>query len=167
MVENHSKIRKPEALGGWLRTTASTSACGSSANGGGSTPRRPRRQRFPDATVDVEQTVVDADTVPAARPGHHAPAALRLLLTELFRDEPPGYAELARLTGIPIGSIGPTRGRALQCCAGCSTRARRGHQSPEAPDVTAGARRWPARGCARRSCGKIRVRCTPTVFSLM
>ena len=41
------------------------------------------------------------------------PPRSALLLTELFRDEPPGYAELARLTGIPIGSIGPTRGRAL------------------------------------------------------
>ena len=41
------------------------------------------------------------------------PPRAELLVTELFRDEPPGYTELARRTGIPIGSIGPTRGRAL------------------------------------------------------
>jgi RNA polymerase sigma factor (sigma-70 family) len=115
MVENHSKIRKPEALGGWLRTTARHECL------------RIIRERWrvaplddadgdavPDPTVDVEQTVVDADTVRRLR---HLittlPPRSALLLTELFRDEPPAYAELASLTGIPVGSIGPTRGRAL------------------------------------------------------
>ena len=115
MVENHSKIRKPEALGGWLRTTARHECL------------RIIRERwrldpldgttddaFPDGGVDVEQAVVDADTVRRLRRLIATlPPRSALLLTALFRDEPPGYAELARLTGIPVGSIGPTRGRAL------------------------------------------------------
>jgi len=116
MVENHSKIRKPEALGGWLRTTARHECLRIIRERWRVDPiDDPDGVRFRDAAVDVEQTVVDADT---ARRLRHLVSTLpprsALLLTELFRDEPPGYAELARLTGIPIGSIGPTRGRALQ-----------------------------------------------------
>ena len=38
MFENRSRIREPEALGGWLRTTARRESCGSFASGGGSNP---------------------------------------------------------------------------------------------------------------------------------
>jgi DNA-directed RNA polymerase specialized sigma24 family protein len=115
MVENHSKIRKPEALGGWLRTTARHECLRIIRERWRLDPLDdPDGVAFRDPGVDVEQTVVDADTVRRLR---HListlPPRSALLLTELFRDEPPGYAELARLTGIPIGSIGPTRGRAL------------------------------------------------------
>ena len=115
MVENHSKIRKPEALGGWLRTTARHECLRIIRERWRVDPLDdPDGGAFPDATVDVEQTVVDADTVRRLRDLLITlPPRSALLLTELFRDEPPGYAELARLTGIPIGSIGPTRGRAL------------------------------------------------------
>jgi DNA-directed RNA polymerase specialized sigma24 family protein len=38
----------------------------------------------------------------------------RELLTQLFyRDEPPAYAEISRDLGMPVSSIGPTRGRCL------------------------------------------------------
>ncbi len=115
MVENHSKIRKPEALGGWLRTTARHECLRIIRERWRVDPLDdPDGSAFPDATADVEQTVVDADTVRRLRDLLITlPPRSALLLTELFRDEPPGYAELARRTGIPIGSIGPTRGRAL------------------------------------------------------
>lgn len=53
---------------------------------------------------------------------HHAREALesldersRTLLTLLFlQDDPPSYDEIAARLGIPVGSIGPTRARALQ-----------------------------------------------------
>ncbi|MGH3988112.1 MAG: RNA polymerase sigma factor, partial [Pseudonocardiaceae bacterium] len=38
----------------------------------------------------------------------------RTLLQALFSDSPPPYAEIARITGIPVGSMGPTRARALR-----------------------------------------------------
>jgi DNA-directed RNA polymerase specialized sigma24 family protein len=37
-----------------------------------------------------------------------------MLLWALTRHDAPAYAELARQTGMPIGSIGPTRGRYLR-----------------------------------------------------
>ncbi len=42
-------------------------------------------------------------------PGRRGRTLLRLLLGH----EPPAYAEVSRLTGMPLGSIGPTRGRYL------------------------------------------------------
>jgi hypothetical protein len=34
-------------------------------------------------------------------------------MMELFADDPRPYAEVARATGIPIGSLGPSRARLL------------------------------------------------------
>ncbi len=114
LVERHDEIRQPEALGGWLRTTARNECL-----------RIIRaRQRdalldvawfeLADAGVDVEQCVVDADTVRRVR-SHvdRLPARAAVLVTALFDDDPAPYGEIARRTGIPVGSIGPTRARAL------------------------------------------------------
>ena len=42
------------------------------------------------------------------------PAQRRELLLLLTEDPPPSYAEISRRCGIPVGSIGPTRARALE-----------------------------------------------------
>ena len=42
------------------------------------------------------------------------PLRQRMLLQLLSRDPPLTYAEISAQTGIPIGSIGPTRARALE-----------------------------------------------------
>ena len=54
--------------------------------------------------------------------------ALLLLLTE---DPAPSYAEISQRTGIPVGSIGPTRARAIEQLR--KSRALR-HLTPPAPD---------------------------------
>jgi DNA-directed RNA polymerase specialized sigma24 family protein len=41
------------------------------------------------------------------------PSRQRELLLLLMQDPQPSYAEISRRTGIPVGSIGPTRSRAL------------------------------------------------------
>lgn len=159
MVEHHRDIREPEALGGWLRTTARRE---------GLKIIRDRRRTDPldgdpnpgalrDRSVDVEQSVVDADTVRRLRSYVDVlPRRSAVLVRELFGEEPPGYAELARSTGIPIGSIGPTRGRAVarlrrffdEGGPGLRVGAGRGRG---APVMSAAASRSPAPGCARRS----------------
>ena len=40
MLENHQQIREPEALGGWLKTTAAASASGYCPSSGGPSPCR-------------------------------------------------------------------------------------------------------------------------------
>ena len=42
------------------------------------------------------------------------PARSQSLLRLLFADPQPSYQEIAALTGMPLGSIGPTRARCLQ-----------------------------------------------------
>jgi RNA polymerase sigma factor (sigma-70 family) len=115
MLEHHQQIREPEALGGWLRTTAKRECL-----------RIIRAHRWtepihdadgaecPDTTVDVERWVIDADTARELRRlMEMLPARYLALISSLFQDDPPCYAELALNTGIPVGSIGPTRARAL------------------------------------------------------
>src|SRR5918997_450777 len=50
----------------------------------------------------------EADALDAVSPRRRA------LLRALFTDNPRSYAEVARTAGIPPGSIGPTRARALR-----------------------------------------------------
>lgn len=42
------------------------------------------------------------------------PERCQRLLSVLMVDEPPSYEELSAALGMPIGSIGPTRGRCLE-----------------------------------------------------
>jgi RNA polymerase sigma factor (sigma-70 family) len=115
LLENASRIREPAALGGWLRTTARRECLRIIRDRWRVEPLDVTDgDRFRDPDVDVEQTVVDADTVRRLRGLMAAlPPRSAMLMAELFGDEPPCYAELAHRTGIPVGSIGPTRGRAL------------------------------------------------------
>jgi RNA polymerase sigma factor (sigma-70 family) len=116
LVEHHGSIRQPESLGGWLRTSARRECL------------RIIRERsgtdlvadsdvlnVPDGAADLAQSVVDAD---AARRlsglVDRLPARSAALIRGLFTEAPPSYTELARRCGVPIGSIGPTRARALR-----------------------------------------------------
>lgn len=113
-LEHHREIREPEALAGWLRTTARRECLRIIREGRRVEPEDPAGPDLPDRSVDVEQSVVDADTVRRLWCLMDLlPARSATLLRPLFRPTPPGYAELSRGTGIPMGSIGPTRARAL------------------------------------------------------
>jgi RNA polymerase sigma factor (sigma-70 family) len=113
LVEHRGAVRDPERLGGWLATTASRECL-----------RILRENRVvvtdeleavPDPVPAVEDQVVDADTV--ARLWtivSDLPPRGRTIMTELFAEEPRPYAEVARETGIPIGSLGPSRARLIE-----------------------------------------------------
>jgi RNA polymerase sigma factor (sigma-70 family) len=115
LAENIHRIQHPERLGGWLATTASRECMHILRQG-------KRTQTLTDAmvgsladpTASPEQHVINAHT---AHTLHmliaELPPRRRQLLQALFSDEPPLYTELSRTTGIPPGSIGPTRNRVL------------------------------------------------------
>ncbi|MGD9528278.1 RNA polymerase sigma factor [Pseudonocardia sp.] len=115
MLEYGHRIREPEAMQGWLRTTARRECL--------RILRDDRRiDQLPDGdgrwcvdgTCDVEQGVVDADTARRLRAlVASLPVRSAQLVRALFGDDAGSYAELSRSTGIPVGSIGPTRARAL------------------------------------------------------
>ena len=114
LFEHHRQLREPEALPGWLATTARRE-CLRILNGRAGAEPLAEVEAFVDLSADVEQRVVNAM---AARRLRELMAQLhpraRALMYALFDDNPPGYAEIARRTGIPVGSIGPTRARALR-----------------------------------------------------
>jgi RNA polymerase sigma factor (sigma-70 family) len=117
LMTNVKEIRDPNALPGWLRTTARNECLGL---------LRTRSRQIPtDTDLDGEayQPEIDANLIGEER--HDARQALahlsrrdRQLLSMLFADPPKPYKEISSTLGIPVGAIGPTRAR-------CLTRARR------------------------------------------
>jgi len=115
MVENIGRIEQPERIGAWLATTAKRESL-----------RVVRKKRR--VTLDHDGLLQRADT--KAKPVDAGPieevgllavrAAFELLPPHCKRllglmsgDEPPSYKEISQALSMPIGSIGPTRGRCL------------------------------------------------------
>lgn len=113
LVENLSRVRDPARLGGWLATTASRECLHILRESRGSTVME--LDLLPDPSYAVEDQVVDADTLARIRTiVASLPDRGRTIMAELFADEHRPYADVARATGIPIGSLGPTRRRLLE-----------------------------------------------------
>jgi RNA polymerase sigma factor (sigma-70 family) len=116
LMTNLHRVRDPAKLSGWLATTARRECL--------SVIRQSKRIAYrdeatfdtvPDASVGPEQHFLAAETALALRSlVAELPLRGRTLLWALFSDSPRPYAEIARTTGIPVGSIGPTRARALR-----------------------------------------------------
>ena len=113
LVESRSRIRDPERLGGWLATTASRECLRILRESGGTAATE--LELLPDPGRGVEDQVVDADTIARVRRiVATLPDRGRTIIAELFGDEPRQYADVSRATGIPVGSLGPTRQRLLR-----------------------------------------------------
>jgi RNA polymerase sigma factor (sigma-70 family) len=120
LVEHLHRLRDPERVGTWLAATARHEAL--------RTLRRARRQ-LPvgdDAKLDAELErsgpPADAPEAPALaaersdllwRAFAALPPRCQTLLRVLMADPPPSYQQVAVAMDMPIGSIGPTRGRCL------------------------------------------------------
>jgi RNA polymerase sigma factor (sigma-70 family) len=114
LCEHVDRIEDPARLGSWLATTARREA------------GRLRRER---ARVQSFDELIDAHDRGAVQPGDQLlddelraevrtavaqiDEASRRTLALLCAEERPGYRRIADLTGRPLGSIGPTRARAL------------------------------------------------------
>jgi RNA polymerase sigma factor (sigma-70 family) len=139
LVEHLDRLRQPQALPGWLATTARNEGL------------RVIRTRARDLPVDPGGTTFD--TAEESDPGEalvqdlrsHAlreamlelPESRRELLLVLLADPPLSYDEISARLGIPRGSIGPTRARALEQLR--ESQALRGW-ADEAPVEQGGAR---------------------------
>jgi RNA polymerase sigma factor (sigma-70 family) len=112
LVEHLGSLRDPDRLGGWLATTASRECLRILREG--QTLVGLEMDAVPATDPGVEEQVIDADT--AARLWQIVatlPPRGRTIMRALFADEPRPYAEVARATGIPIGSLGPSRARLI------------------------------------------------------
>ena len=123
LVEHLKDLREPQALPGWIRTTTRNECIQLLRN-----TRRvvPVGASVEPETVPVDVRELDADLLHAER--HQAllqafaelPEHQRNLLVLLATDPPLSYAEVSRRLGIPVGSIGPTRARALNKLRECA-----------------------------------------------
>jgi RNA polymerase sigma factor (sigma-70 family) len=128
-VERIGTVREPERLGGWLATTAARECL--------AVLRRGKREQPVDAFVEQVACAAPSPETRALRAERNyamnlAVAALpnrrRTLVEAIFDGAESDYAQVSRRTGMPVGSIGPTRGRALVELRG---RMRRGGYGPE------------------------------------
>jgi RNA polymerase sigma factor (sigma-70 family) len=127
-VERIGTVRDPERLGGWLATTAARECLG--------VLRRCRRElpvevfeQLASIAPSPESRVLQAERNGAVDVAVAAlPARRRQLVEAIFRGPDCDYVRVSQVTGMPVGSIGPTRGRALVELRG---RMRRGGFGPE------------------------------------
>jgi RNA polymerase sigma factor (sigma-70 family) len=117
LVDQLASLRNPAALPGWLATTTEREC--------GRVLRAARKQQVPGHPLDAadipdevtgtaESELLRAERYAALREAFmHLPPGSRQLIALLIQDPPLPYAEISARLGIPVGSIGPSRGRCL------------------------------------------------------
>jgi RNA polymerase sigma factor (sigma-70 family) len=113
LVQNLHTIRDPERLPKWLAVTASRESL-AVLRKASAQDLSPRIEEVPDPAIDPEGRAADragAQDLWAAVAD--LPPRQRFLLVALFREELDSYTAVAAKCSMPIGSIGPTRARAL------------------------------------------------------
>lgn len=116
LAENIHRLCHPERLAGWLATTACRECLRILRQARSTaTPMEVLATHVADSAPGPEQRVVEADTARAlGRLIAQLPPTRRILLRALFADDAGSYTDVAQTVGVPVGSIGPSRARALQ-----------------------------------------------------
>ena len=115
LAQNAGRIQHAERLAGWLSTVAGRECLrllDRSAHAG--IPVEDVGLAVADASPGPEQCALDEDIAREVRAVVATlPRRRRLLIAALFGDEAWSYDRISADIGIPTGSIGPTRARAL------------------------------------------------------
>ena len=117
LLEHIDDIRDPARLGSWLATTAQRESLRCIAHR--------RRHVLDDDTVTFDgpdlllappdEALIAREMAQAARSAMDSlPPTWRSLVELLIQDPTPSYEEIGAHLGLPIGSIGPTRGRCVR-----------------------------------------------------
>jgi RNA polymerase sigma factor (sigma-70 family) len=108
-------VREPDALGGWLTTTARRESLRMRERGSHELPTADDLGGAATAGDEAEAHL-DAAACRAAvtRALDSLPPRHRDLMRALFDEAAGSYHDIARDLGIPVGSIGPIRGRCLE-----------------------------------------------------
>jgi RNA polymerase sigma factor (sigma-70 family) len=117
LLEHISSIRQPELVGSWLATTARRESLRLLARNQRLVPSSPALEvDQADETLPPldAQLIAEDERLLTRRAVEGLPAHWQDLVNLLASDPSPSYAEVAAHLGMPIGSIGPTRGRCLR-----------------------------------------------------
>jgi RNA polymerase sigma factor (sigma-70 family) len=113
LLQYSHKIVDPERLAGWLAVTA-TRECLAVIRKRSRLDDDQLSEEMPDPRVDVELSVTDHETATTLWAAvADLPSRQRILIRSLFLEELGSYADVAAKCAMPVGSIGPTRARAL------------------------------------------------------
>jgi len=117
LVENLNRIEQPERVGAWLATTTRREALRVLRLAGRQIPNGDDFEVLPDIATSVSP---DRGLLAAERDRlvtelvEQLPERSQLLLRLLSADSPLSYRDISEALSMPIGSIGPTRARALE-----------------------------------------------------
>lgn len=118
LVENIGSLRQPAALPGWLATTTRNECLRILRAGRRIDPDGlPAEHVMPadPAAAELDRQLIESERNAALRAAFaELGPACHNLLSLLLSDPPPAYATVSQQLGIPVGSIGPTRGRCLE-----------------------------------------------------
>jgi RNA polymerase sigma factor (sigma-70 family) len=118
LLEHIDRIEYPERIGSWLATTARHECLRQLAAGKRAIPVQDDDVAFSAAVAnepDVDERLLADERARAVREAMSTlPSRSQRLLELLMADPPVSYTEISDQLGLPIGSIGPTRGRCLE-----------------------------------------------------
>jgi RNA polymerase sigma factor (sigma-70 family) len=115
-VEHIGRLRDPDRFGAWIGTTARHECLRVLRGGKRVVPTADEIQGPLFAEhADPDETALAAERRAAVRAALAAlPPRQRTLLRLLHAESAPSYEAIGSALGMPVGSIGPTRGRALE-----------------------------------------------------
>ena len=118
LLEHIDRIEYPERIGGWLATTARHECLRHLAAGKKVMLMHDEEATLSDAAShqpDVDERLLADERAQEVREALTLlPGRWQQLLELLMADPPASYAEISDQLGLPVGSIGPTRGRCLE-----------------------------------------------------
>jgi RNA polymerase sigma factor (sigma-70 family) len=118
LLEHIDRIEYPERIGSWLATTARHECLRHLAAGKKVMLMHDEESTLGDAAShqpDVDERLLADERAQEVREAlTMLPGRWQQLLELLMADPPASYAEISDQLGLPVGSIGPTRGRCLE-----------------------------------------------------
>ncbi|TCM40417.1 RNA polymerase sigma factor [Kribbella sp. VKM Ac-2568] len=118
LVEHLDSLQEPRAIPRWIITIArreSIRYLSSARRLRPNDPLDPEYQSVAADTGEPDEGLLRAEQHEVLLAGlAELPRRQRELLLLLLEDPQPSYVEISKSTGIPVGSIGPTRSRALE-----------------------------------------------------
>jgi RNA polymerase sigma factor (sigma-70 family) len=114
LLRNAERIQDPDRLAGWLATTTRREALALLRGQQRETPSSEVAEQVPAVETDLAAALMDEELRAALRRAVDTlPDTQRRIVRALLR-EPASYDALSEELGIPRGSLGPLRGRAVR-----------------------------------------------------
>ena len=115
LVENLDRIEQPERIGGWLATTSRRESL-RIATRAAMVSASDEMNLLADEQVEPPDTALlrEEQTRAVRMAAERLPERCQRLLGLLMRGDDLPYKEIAEQLSMPIGSLGPTRGRCLE-----------------------------------------------------